>query len=73
MINLYPSGYIEEMLHEDDRKFNPEFHDFSKKYYSSADIFFKCFICANRYKDLFVYSVCDDRFYAKHYLIGDLK
>jgi len=67
MLNIFPTGYIKDLLHTEDLKRNPERHYLMKNQYSKAEAQSMCFQCAMTYdwNDKFYYNAYDDYYYKK--------
>ena len=65
MIVVYPTGYINDMLHNQDLKENPNRHYLTKDTYSKYEALDLCPQCAyiNKWNDKFEYDARTDSYY----------
>lgn len=65
MINIFPTGYISNLLHDIDKENNPRKHYFCEEKYSRQEASEMCFLCAEYYNanKKYQYDSCTDSFY----------
>lgn len=70
LLILFPNQiqtYVREMIHEQDKKLNPDRHRLTKDSYTREDTLHMCFLCSEHYEwsKQLNYDARTDRFYKK--------